>query len=376
MTGSFEKTLFPEGENARNALEDQYMRDGIDTYTLNAHLEALVAGEAEWRNEGSEHGDSFYLNSSDPLRTMESQLDVHGSSVLSVVGSGDFLPMWLGKGARDVELFDVSSFAILWNELKYAGLQRLSFEEFGPMFMGWKNISPQREYPPFFDLEIYEKLRPGLTPQARWLFDELRTPKYHSLLTQHQGWGGFARERRKGQSYIGTVVDAKQYPDLQALARERTFKVRKADIYAMADSDHRFPEVVYLSNIGYQPAATVELAEKLLARGATRVLATWPWTDQFYRAAEISSSGKVVEARYQLPEKEYQESKKEKWTFVPSYKNQVLLPGTTFLYTGTLRSKKGEKKKSANVTLVGSDPDNTLATGLLVEISKEKNPEF
>lgn len=105
-----------------------------------------------------------FLFTTENINGYMDNLDLEGKDILTVVGSGDQILNSVLKGAKKVDAFDISGYALLFYYLKEAAVKSLSYEEFVSYFLN----SESR-----FDLNLYQKLRPNLNRVALTFWDEL-----------------------------------------------------------------------------------------------------------------------------------------------------------------------------------------------------------
>lgn len=107
--------------------------------------------------------DKFYQFTNENLTSYEGIIDFAGSSILSVVGSGDQYFSSLLFGSEKVDLFDINTAAIYYFILKFVAIRILSYDEFMDFFLNSK----------FSKIEIYNKIRTSLPKEVREYFDEI-----------------------------------------------------------------------------------------------------------------------------------------------------------------------------------------------------------
>lgn len=270
VKGSASKVHCEYGEGA------EYVRK-IDEY-LDRALEDYKGGYREISQERS-----FYLNSSDSLEVLNG-CDFSGEKVMTVSGSGEFAHVFINKGAREVVCFDISLAAGFYTELRHQALCALPMAEYISLFGEWNESSYDRDLP-FINGGVYEKIKASLSEEARYFFDKLlHDPKYKGLLLHGDKRGnsrkGFSRTRRNEKypyhRYVGDILKTEEeYAELQKKAREVVFTQVIADANGSGDLTGKIlPDVVYMSNIGYDVKETVNIAKKFMEAGAKSVLMT------------------------------------------------------------------------------------------------------
>lgn len=102
------------------------------------------------------------------------ELTLQGKQVAAVCGSGDFPISAYMYGASLVDAFDIMPSACLYGELKVAGLQSLSYQQFLAFFGTTGNaiFGPES-----FSNHTYEKMKDLLSQTARSFFDQLIYPQ-------------------------------------------------------------------------------------------------------------------------------------------------------------------------------------------------------
>lgn len=105
-----------------------------------------------------------YVFTTENLNGYYDHLDFHDKSVLTVVGSGDHIFEAILRGAKKIDAFDISGFAILFYYLKKAAIETLEYEEFVYFFLG-QNLS--------FKRKSYDKIRTHLEPNASKFWDAI-----------------------------------------------------------------------------------------------------------------------------------------------------------------------------------------------------------
>ena len=105
-----------------------------------------------------------YLFSTENISGYFNKLDLENKSILTVVGSGDHILNAILKGAKTIDAFDISSYAVMFYYLKEAAIKTLSYEEFIEYF-----LDPNK----CFNLELYCKIRNNMNQEVLPFWDEL-----------------------------------------------------------------------------------------------------------------------------------------------------------------------------------------------------------
>jgi hypothetical protein len=273
-----------ENEGWRVLQERRYAGTGITPESIVRSLQVIVRELREYPLDPLPHQESFYLNSSDPLSLLREVADVRGKRVLSVAASGDFAQLFFEQGAASVELFDVSPHASLWSELRLRAAAVLNYDEYRHFFgsgaslkMGDENYDPKVGHIPIqlFDEELFKKLAPYLSRQARALFESVSADHRTDLFVlqdKSMAEDGFARPRLV--DFVGDVVTTlSEYEAMQQAIRKGKLAIYKEEVVDAAKRSAGV-DVAYISNIGYEGYKTVRLAQEFRSRGAKRVLFT------------------------------------------------------------------------------------------------------
>jgi hypothetical protein len=210
--------------------------------------------------------DVIYLNSSDPVEKLnDSLLSLKDRRVVTVAGSGEFMQIFLRRHAKDLEIIDVSSPGLFYNELKLEALRNLDFSEYRRLFDSGNEL---------FDRKLYLKISNSLSAQARTYFDHLLKPENFALFKK----GNISRERPT-KSKVDTielmrdlVEDEETYKELQkgALGANVSFGLKDA-VYR--SKEEKSVDLVYLSNV---PEVTFNynLITDFLRHGTRRIMCT------------------------------------------------------------------------------------------------------
>lgn len=207
----------------------------------------------------------LYLNSSDPVEALHSRLeDLRGKTISTVAGSGEFAQVFLNKGAKRIEIFDVSAPGLFFNELKIEALRKLSSEDYRALF----DTSPA-----IFDRDIYRHIADSLSPQAKSYFDTLCLPSYSPFL---EG-GLISRERPMRDHRFWSfmkhgISDDKSYEALQKKARQAAFFFNLEDICDRSATEEG-KDLIYLSNVP-ELMLNYELIADFIKKGNKRILFT------------------------------------------------------------------------------------------------------
>lgn len=283
------------GEKSREAVGRKFFADGLSVELAGAKAELYRRLHADfekadelWDPDPSAadphvedklaemHRNAFYLNTSDAIQVLADKAKVAKEDVLTIAGGGDFTQLFLFKGAKHVEVCDISLPGILYNELKLAGLRTLSFEDYQKFF----RLSRPGGRGNWIDVPLYEKLRSSLSQQAIVFFDTLiNFPEVDEKIITHPD-PNFIRTRRTRTvnededdylQTVGSIIKTRaEYGSLQKSARETPVDLHWRSI---ADYGEKYPvsKAVYLSNVGYEPAFTAALAQKMIKAGAEHV---------------------------------------------------------------------------------------------------------
>ena len=98
-----------------------------------------------------------YLVPTENINGYYDLLDFNNKSVLTVIGASDHVFNAALKGAKKIDAFDVSIYAIMFYYLKEAAIKALSYDEY--MMFFFNNIYG-------FDKETFTKIKPYLNEQA------------------------------------------------------------------------------------------------------------------------------------------------------------------------------------------------------------------
>ncbi|MBN2087760.1 DUF3419 family protein [Candidatus Peregrinibacteria bacterium] len=273
--------------------------------------------------------DVLYYNSSDPVNILNNEIgDIRGQSVLSIAGSGEFAQVFMNNGASKVNIIDISSHGIFYNELKLIALRNLDFINYRALFSSQDGL---------FNKDIYQVISYLLSPQAKVYFDTLIAPENNLLF--NGGLIAKRRESRDGQyfEFMKDVIDDNEaYELLQTKVRTTDVNFKIADI--LDQSKEKEPnDIVYLSNIPELQFNYTMLAD-FIKSGSKRVLYTslLPHCNAFEgNKAQIMDSAE-------------------------GYK--YIKPGETFRLDGM------------NARLFGFDPNSRFQ--IINEIRAEDNPEI
>lgn len=322
-----ERYRVTEREPDESAVEErshQYAEQGITTkiaHDIVGIINEEHKGGHFILSKTDDHFYTFYLNASDPLSLLEKHINVEGEHVLTVGSNGDFAKILIEKGAKQVDVFDISLPGVFYNELGLVALQELDFEMYRMCMNGWKNQNPWEPYSrSMFHEALYHVLRGFLSEQARVYFDTLITCP--ELFAERFFDFGQRREHQLPRkmttsesaqyvTVIGDIIkDEEEYKKLQRKARETPVSFSWASANAMvkniaqANGTHdefindvlkseklfspeyteRFSQIdtVYLSNVAYEPEKQIVLAKHFLKAGVARVIMTmraneWAW---------------------------------------------------------------------------------------------------
>jgi hypothetical protein len=263
-----------DGEQRRYTnLEDQYRESGLTISLLQKRLRGLK----EILDEGGyfeDHRMSFYADTSDPIKEVRETVDVRDKVVTTVAGGGDFLQLFADMNAKEVHVFDMSPYAILWNELKATALKTLNYNDYKRMFNTRMNESIWKR--PVFNTDIYITIRGRLTEQARYFFDALTSEKLKKIFQAdiYPNSNDFVRTR--GRSFIPDIIDTEEkYQALQAKMEKIKWTAKLTTIQDMLKKDEDFSEFLYLSNIGYNPEISIDIAKDAISCGVEHVVCCW-----------------------------------------------------------------------------------------------------
>lgn len=104
-----------------------------------------------------------YVFTTENINAYYDRLDLKDKSILTVVGSGDHILNAILRGAKKIDAFDISGYAILFYYLKEAAVKSFTYEEFIEFFLG-KNA---------FNRSAYLKLRSNLNQEIVDYYDTL-----------------------------------------------------------------------------------------------------------------------------------------------------------------------------------------------------------
>ena len=122
---------------------------------LNATKTILLTEEKVFK--GTKNFNIFapaYLFTTENINGYYDKLNMHKKKILTVIGSGDHVLNAILRGAKKIDAFDVSIYAILLYYLKEAAIKALSYEEFIEYFLKSDNINSR---------ETFNKIKPYLS---------------------------------------------------------------------------------------------------------------------------------------------------------------------------------------------------------------------
>lgn len=248
---------------------------------ISAYLEDVLLHMDD--RSGTLHENTFYLNSSDSLETLLT-LNLQGKKVLTVSGSGEFAHAFISAGAQEVCSFDISPAACFYTELRHAALCELEMSDYLTLFGSWaiptEEIDDLEEIEtPLLDINIYEKIESSLSEEAKAYFRALFQEPM--LFYSRFGRGNnFARSRwnpkTKYNRLVGDIIkDEDEYNRLREKAKRVVFKGLIQNAFHMEEFiASEKPDVIYISNIGYEPDVMMLLAKKYLDLGVAGVICT------------------------------------------------------------------------------------------------------
>jgi hypothetical protein len=343
----------------KQTLESEYTQYGLTAPFVEKQLARLKARLAQAELSGNlpylrlPYSDCFYLDSSDALACLN-KVDVSNKRVLSVAGSGEFMQLFINRGASRVDIYDISWLAALWNELKMIGLINLNYDDYRTMFDTWKKTIPNQSIP-IFDKNQYQKIRQFLSEPAQKFFDLLTSEEYKKLfyvVPNNLALEGLIRARG-GNTFIGTVIkDTETYEELQKKARQVDWHIQIQDIEDVISHVDKETNTVYMSDIGYTPEGATGLVRKFLKTGVKRIVCAWA-PRHFTKSSDkyLDSTGQIHKMDWTSLSQNYEP--------IPEYKGVLLVPGASFTIDGV------------KVTVVDNDPKGIF--GLIVEIKREEN---
>jgi hypothetical protein len=302
--------------------------------------------------KGVRQESSFYLNSSDSLETLL-ESNFSGSRVLTVSGSGEFSHAFINGGASEVCCFDISPAAAFYSELRHISLCTLEMNEYIELFGGWIKGEGGKRGAPFINKVIYQKVQDHLSEEARVYFSSLfQTPKLINY-TGEDSWYGFSRLRMNNKTrcnrVIGDLISQEgEYKALQEKAKKVKFTQVICDVSDMEDLVKSYkPGLIYISNIGYRPNVTVDIAKKYIDAGVKEVMCT------------ISSN----ESEFNDPFSRRTDSYDNFY-----YDDKLLSKGTVIPYT--LYNRETGSSQNVPIEIVGTDKNADY--GLTLKLIKPK----
>ena len=103
-----------------------------------------------------------YLRTTENINGYYDKMNFEGKDVLTVVGTGDHIFEAILRGAKRVDGFDISMYAIMFYYLKEAAIKALSYTEYSNFIFGDKAA---------FNKSSYNKLRSYINPKALVFWD-------------------------------------------------------------------------------------------------------------------------------------------------------------------------------------------------------------
>jgi len=251
-------------------------------------IEKIKQIKKDYINDGFSDFESFFLISSDPLLDLI-EYDIKCGKIATVAGNGDFGQIFIAKGCRYLNIFDISLPAIFYSELKLISLEQLKLEEYLKFLgKGMERLTAQLSCKlPFLDYSYWRYVSSYLSPQAVMFFETLCGDEKYKSIIRNDSWADFVRP---GNSlvYIGDIINNEsEYYGLQDKMKEVSIEFNLGDIFNLYDRQEigNF-DLVYLSNIGIEIAETIKLIERLFFSGAKRIIFTFFYNDHSIKEVE------------------------------------------------------------------------------------------
>ena len=185
-----------------------------------------------------------YVFTTENINAYYDRLDLNGKSILTVAGSGDHILNAILRGARKIDAFDISGYAILFYYLKEAAVKSFNYEEFIEFFLSKNALS----------YDAYLKLRPNLNPEVVNYYDTIFSKKSTGLLESplfREVPPSFIQEPIKKASIISGVssyLEPENYTKLQEKMDNCQVSLFLRDIKEIGIFADKY-DYIFLSNI-------------------------------------------------------------------------------------------------------------------------------
>lgn len=223
--------------------------------------------ESDLRGEDFDYRFATYVNSSDSLHALARAPALEGANVTTVAGSGDFPLIFAWRGCAVVSICDSSLGACALTELKIRSLSVLNYREYWTMF---GTVYKQGDgSAPIFDRELYGRVRPLLSDQAREYFDTVLLPGFERYSTvrsaQHfeggsrealAAWNGPVRFRGPlNASHDATIgrypflATGEAYQELQTRVTKASISIERKCLSKLPRRQAALSDLFYISNV-------------------------------------------------------------------------------------------------------------------------------
>jgi hypothetical protein len=169
------------------------------------------------------------------------ELDLQDAEVAAICGSNDFAINAFKRGAKSVDSVDAMPTALLYGELKLAGLAEFDYDEFLEFFNSPSDAA-------YLDPEQYQRLRQNVSWQSSHFFDQLLTRESG---TQFENGRFFIDKIKRPDLYVAMnpyLRNTVSYRDAQSKIGKTRF-IPTDFCSFLAHTPHESYDAVYTSNI-------------------------------------------------------------------------------------------------------------------------------
>ena len=205
-----------------------------------------------------------YLFTTENISGYLDNLNLEGKDVLTVVGSGDHILNAILKGAKKVDAFDISTYAIMLYYLKEAAIKTLTYQEFIEFFFYRESQS-----------DYYKKIRLSLEPGSLtfwdYIYNQMGFKLFHASIFRgnYYSYAPIAQVRKL--SFISSYLTEKNYNYLKTKINDCKITCYQRECKDLYDILSMYDYMFFSNIIQYQIDGDLEKFRTSISRYFTKL---------------------------------------------------------------------------------------------------------
>ena len=203
-----------------------------------------------------------YLSTTENINGYYDLMDFENKKVLTVIGASDHIFNAILRGAKNVDGFDISIYAIMFYYLKEAALKTLNYEEF-IVFLYGKEIA--------FNKKTYAKVIPYLNELALPFWNLVFSAKNPKKIIESSWFSFNSVMNVKHLINVSSFLDKDNFYKLKEQIKEAKIRIFLEDVKSLDNIDGMYDYIIISNIIDYQKGENLYLFDQAIERYVSKL---------------------------------------------------------------------------------------------------------